>query len=63
MKSLGASDVLSLCLLISWQIAPHSLLVPKHLLMGAWEAAEGPGEQVIQLWGKRPTRGLLRCWL
>lgn len=28
-------------------IAPHNLLVSKYLLMGSWEAAEGPGEQVI----------------
>lgn len=28
-------------------IAPHNLLVPKYLLLASWEAAEGPGEQVI----------------
>lgn len=28
-------------------IALLNLLVPKYLLMGSWEAAEGPWEQVI----------------
>ena len=28
-------------------IAPHRLLVPKHLPVGARQAAEGPGEQVV----------------